>query len=90
MTTKHTPGPWHYELHLPRGSADGYFRITASSGWVIADLPDDGTDNDARLIAAAPDMLAALKDLLPMWESGIDEPWVKAARAAITKAEGES
>ena len=38
--------------------------------------------------AAAPDLLAALKDVMPMWESGISEPWVLAARAAIARAEG--
>lgn len=43
---------------------------------------------DAYVMAAAPDLLQALKDLLPMWESGIEAPWIEAARLAIAKAEG--
>lgn len=42
-----------------------------------------------RLFAAAPELLAALQELLPMWASGIDEPWVKRARDAIAKATGD-
>jgi hypothetical protein len=53
-TPKHTPGPWEY-----RGKPEiGYivFRTwdTPTAGYVH-------TEGDARLIAAAPDMLEALK-----------------------------
>lgn len=41
-----------------------------------------------RLFAAAPDLLAALSELLPLWENGIEEPWIIRARAAIAKATG--
>jgi hypothetical protein len=49
----------------------------------------------ARMFAAAPDLLAALKDLLVKWESAIDyEPdymdMGDKARAAIAKAEGRA
>lgn len=44
---------------------------------------------DAHLIAAAPDLLEALQELLPLWSSGIDEPWVQRAHEAIAKATGE-
>lgn len=36
---------------------------------------------------AAPELYLALKELLPMWESGIEEPWVKRARRAIGLAD---
>jgi len=49
--------------------------------------------DDARLIAAAPDLLAALKHATRMME-GMDDPHfvdvLKQARAAIAKAEGVS
>jgi hypothetical protein len=44
---------------------------------------------DARLIAAAPDMLEALKELLKLHEAHHNNPVHAAARAAIRKAEGE-
>jgi hypothetical protein len=48
---------------------------------------------DARLIAAAPELLAACKALLPEgWDDGVmdDIPGIKLARLAIAKAEGRS
>ena len=55
----------------------------------------DRTEADARLIAAAPDLLEALRDVLDYATAGpngtgLTENWnvVKAARAAIAKAEG--
>jgi hypothetical protein len=59
-----------------------------SSGDLVA------TKADAALIVAAPDLLAALKALLPDgWgdDDTMDHiPGVKQARAAIAKAEGAS
>lgn len=52
-------------------------------------------DANAHLIAAAPDLLAALKALLVLADehgwggSAWDDGWID-ARAAISKAEGES
>lgn len=53
--TKHTPGPW-------TASKDGY--IDAPDGALVAKIHTEGqgADYDARLIAAAPDLLAALLD----------------------------
>ncbi|MFU0504163.1 hypothetical protein [Pseudaminobacter sp. NGMCC 1.201702] len=50
---------------------------------------------DARLIAAAPDLLAALRpfaDMRNLYEQrmGVPDPETRAARAAIAKAEGRS
>lgn len=69
--------------------------IAECSAWI--DFGDDAeailseNDANARLIAAAPELLAALKSLI----DGIDEYWmtenpgaVDAAQAAIDKAEG--
>jgi len=87
----HTPGPWH--VH-PWG--DNSYEIN-STQLTVCNVPgfsdetvDSGSaESNARLIAAAPDLLEALEGLMPMWESGIDEPWVRKARAAIKKAKGE-
>ena len=68
--TKHTPGPWHI---APRKPGNAY-RITQSEtpqtgALVIADLscgahrPDAEQAANARLIAAVPDLLEALKGL---------------------------
>ena len=50
------------------------------------------TMEDADLIAAAPDLLAALKNMLYAWETGIEytdsENEIGNARAAIAKATG--
>lgn len=52
----HTPGPWEYE--------DGDDGVYGDGGECVAEVPADRTydswTHDARLIAAAPDLLAAL------------------------------
>lgn len=49
-------------------------------------------EDTARLIAAAPDLLAAAKDAYPMLELALspDDSRVEALRAAIEKAEGKA
>ena len=61
----------------------------------MADLGDTGNANmaNARLIAAAPELLAALVELLPHAARVIQgttegQPLLEAARAAIAKAGG--
>ena len=86
--TQHTPGPWY-----PTAHSSGRYSVVCAHAYDIATIDDRGNGAgvnaaNARLIAAAPDLLAALRGLLPMWESGINEPWVTAAREAIAKAEG--
>jgi hypothetical protein len=92
----HTPGPWSVVFVI-----DGAFQIARdvegdeiviASRNEIPRLHDEFAAN-ARLIAAAPDLLAALRDVL----DGLDTYWaannhetVAAAEAAIAKAEGRS
>ena len=64
MKTKHTPGPWKVE---DRGQLNA-LTVHASDGLRIA-LIEYSNDRkideaDAGLIAAAPDLLAALKELV--------------------------
>lgn len=99
--TKHTPGPW---IAVWREDL-GKFRIGPDNG----DMPVAGTVNqgdreheeaNARLIASAPELLEALKQMVAaMWQhfeynhDGDDEDYdfcqraIDKARAAIAKAE---
>lgn len=90
--TKHTPGPWEFE---PTGHGPGH--IAADCEGAIRDgvatvwgrTSEDTFDANARLIAAAPDLLAACKGLI----ENIDNPdWsdIDKIRAAIARAEGAS
>lgn len=74
----HTPGPW--SIHSESGSR--FICSPTSSGMpVIAELRDKSIglyyakqtqDANARLIAAAPDLLAALKRFVEPWNAGGD------------------
>ncbi len=96
----HTPGPWRV---MPESQAQSPWIVGDAEGGSIADcepcgpwMPDEVADANARLIASAPDLLAALRgylDARPQCEctphSGCQMAKARsAARAAIAKAEG--
>ena len=84
--SKHTPGPWSVYASQRR-SGHAHHRVIGSDGNGICYAEKD----DARLIAAAPDLLAACKSIVGVFESHDDVPiYVSKARAAIAKAEGAS
>lgn len=98
--SKHTPGPWRLEevvdrsiKHLcPVADVDGFSLLTVvhTEGYDGDECVPFGAvyrDADARLIAAAPDLLEALKGVLRVADRKTDE--FDAARAAIAKAEGQ-
>lgn len=89
MTTQHTPAPW--EL---RQSTNGYWFIDheqGGEGYTLTKL--ECGERDARLIAGAPDLLAALQMVNRIWSHdqtanlAPDSP-VAIVRAAIAKATG--
>lgn len=85
MSAKHTPGVW---VAHKCGPINGGFEVWAS-GCRVADVV---RESDARLIVAAPDLLAALTSLMGATDyfSG-DDDMVEAlneARAALAKAKG--
>lgn len=92
MTTKHTPRPWILN--------DDENTIRREDGVIIAAVYDlredyDGEQEEANasLIAAAPDLLAALEEVSnararQSHEFDIDA-WYAKVRAAIAKAKGE-
>lgn len=79
--SKHTPGPWRVgESCRVADIKAGYNALIAR---VEIESAGDRGDANARLIAAAPDLLEALKHAL---EDGDD--WRGLAESAIRKAEG--
>lgn len=90
---QHTQGPWRY-VHEP-----GYCgELIAQDGTTIAEFVVEPSLDNARLIAAAPELLAALEKIIEMnvqW--ALDQhgdatkaenmDCVRVARAAIAKAE---
>ena len=93
---KHTPGPWEVGRSYPKsGRGGGYHVEVKSDDGKIAmvggsrkldEPPESLVDNNARLIAAAPDLLEMCKQAL----NPQDHPnfWID-LKAAIAKAEGQ-
>ena len=63
--SKHTPGPWKVNAQRSSGWMDNGVYIFAGTNIarVYRDLGQDVQEANAHLIAAAPDLLAALKEL---------------------------
>lgn len=89
---KHTPGPWRLERGKGTRSINGG-RIVANDGrqvaglTIVADKPLDQKEADGRLIASAPDLLAALSALVEAHPLAVSDSF-KQARAAIASAMG--
>ena len=99
MTIKHTPGPWRIGATPPNGeqtigTRQGLMVAVATTGIALNE-----TLANARLIAAAPDLLEALKLVVQddeEWAASdmacdLDEsklPWLAPARAVIAQAQG--
>lgn len=89
--TQHTPGEWH--VNGGRIEAAGHYTnkpvVVAVVGTINEQTPRNTAN--ARLIAAAPDLLTALERILKEHADGeyIAVEDVAHARAAIAKARGE-
>ena len=106
-TTRHTPGPWH-TTHKDYGDewwfggrGEGQCIVEDASGEMIA-VYGGHDEANARLIAAAPDLLAALVEAEPLLVAliervkrapGGDETYTLGVladiRAAVARAKGE-
>lgn len=89
---KHTPGPWRVVVDDTDSQVTGFPCIEANNYTVVGcegmygDIERDYAN--ARLIAAAPDLLSLVEDALEdVTEFQTD--WDKDARAAIEKAKGD-
>jgi len=95
MSAQHTPGPWAIIVDVP-GAAVGYRAIVKNNDGQPGDIicnPSPMGEANARLIAAAPDLLAALQMVDRIWSNdqtaNIDpESPLAIVRAAIAKATG--
>ena len=93
MTTEHTPGPWQ---SFNGGAVVGTVENSGGSTYVadIRHRANGESAANARLIAAAPDMLAALERIAAITGStgghkSMVEEFQFLAHAAIAKARGE-
>jgi hypothetical protein len=104
---KHTPGPWVYEFVGPEDDESLYigpldeetgrpahtiFEGGCTHGWE----GDGDPEADARLMAAAPELLDALQKIIeefnpkrPEWHLMVSSEGQRMARAAIAKALGQ-
>lgn len=101
MKAKHTPGPWKVGT-MPQSSQTA---VRGARGGLVCALESGYQamrDADARLIAAAPELLAKIEALSSIYSDGkqplpwadrssqeISEAWA-AVRAAIAEARGQS
>ncbi len=95
MTAKHTPGPWHWFTHSPTvvfiDEGDGIVGIAWTGDPDGTETPLEEEIANARLIAAAPEMLEALKSIIRMVEVGErDTDVLRLAWASVDKAEGRT
>lgn len=88
MGSNHTAGPWKVENIGIRSES---IIVTGPGNCLIASISDEGEPEDnldnAFLISAAPDLLAALKEVVALSDRKHDA-WDK-AKAAIALAEGK-
>lgn len=99
MEGKHTPGPW--QVVRPSVGVDANWHVTDKDDTFVAHVygfghaVDEKSLNNARLIAAAPDLLGALIEIYNLRELGkkADESYPlvveSLARKAIDLATGE-
>lgn len=94
MNTRHTPGPWKMHSNIGRKSEPGV--IADAAPCIIAimgnhkEWPVEAEAN-ARLIAAAPELLEALEDMLSLAKSydvGQNSAIVDRASALIARTTG--
>jgi hypothetical protein len=85
----HTPGPWENDGN---DIWAGDHLIATVSGDQNGLFANPSRLADSALIAAAPELLDALRDALDVmgdWGEDGDPEWANVARAAIAKAEGK-
>lgn len=76
MSSKHTPGPWTHS----KGERHDFFYIDSPDGdvvYVTGSLQPDHVEANARLIAAAPELLEALTKKVQDAEQRMFEDWLE-------------
>ena len=88
MNAKHTPGPWTYN-----GKSRAVYAGRVSVANCTRNAVGESTDANCRLIAAAPELLAAMEAIVFQVVQGKvleRDACIAAARAAIAKATTEA
>ena len=101
--TEHTPGPWELRQSTLGHIGDSYYfldHVQGGEGYShVRFQPDEVSDADARLIAAAPDLLAVLCKVADMGENTASlsightaalKELGRNARAAVERAKAKS
>lgn len=99
MSSKHTPGPWNVDEYTSGNSMFGFSPACAvmcrDNNKVICEIPDytmgQFDKEDARLIAAAPDLLKACRRVMERYVhvlGGLSDDALDEVQAAIAKATG--
>ncbi len=95
----HSTGPWAAIVTDTMGDTPALWEIVQrSSGGTVAEIQSHNSD-DAALVAAAPELLAALLEVVGEWDSShadedhrsgytLDTGGISQARAAIARATG--
>lgn len=93
---KGTPGPWEVDRNNVHTGQIATIHHCIGNDWVEIWSPnwpdsEETQEANANLIAAAPDLLEALQNMVTAYEyeASIDNPALLAARSAISKALGE-
>lgn len=91
---KHTPGPWKaiegnrgWQIHTDNKAGKGAANVNHWIANIKCESCQAHEEGNARLIAAAPGLLEALKYIAKTWP---DDFAARHARVAIAKAEGRS
>jgi hypothetical protein len=93
--TKYTPGPWEFDDKHSSGFPLLCLYAADNRNPFHGSRSDDEQNANARLIAAAPELLEALRAITDQLERigdtryDKDGQYIDAARAAIAKATGE-
>ncbi len=87
--TKHTPGPW-----IKVGMMNSQLGIIGPMGEPVANICRTPVEKyDARLIAAAPELLEALReveDYLGATSANVNDPLWERVKALLAKATGDA
>lgn len=89
---EHTPGPWEWEKPYQYSDGSTSWALSSNGRLVLRHAASTWTvsDANARLIAAAPELLKALRALFDASDLDTTPLHIyQAARAALAKAEGQ-
>lgn len=85
-----TPGPWKYTIRNVNEMMTTFHGVVMGDTYI--EIATRNEREDAKLLAAAPDLLEALQSIIDLQTRGyvvIGDKYTDMARAAISKALGE-